>query len=83
MRCRALCAFREPFGDTAVEGLFPGHEVDVPPELVERLASEGHIEQPAPGPEANWAISDNGDAQAPYRGSEGVRQSRPAARRRS
>lgn len=47
MLCKSLCAFREPFGDSVVESVYPGQEVEVPDELVEQLVADRHIERPA------------------------------------
>lgn len=48
MLCIALCAFREPFEGGFVEAVRPGQEVAVPDALVDRLATDGHIERPKP-----------------------------------
>lgn len=46
MRAKVLCAFREPFNGGFVEGPYPGAEIDVPADLVERLVADGHIARP-------------------------------------
>lgn len=63
MLCTALCAFREPFEDGFVEAVYQGQQVEVPEELVERLASAGHIERPVAVPMAEpGAESTDGEA---------------------
>jgi hypothetical protein len=43
MLCISLCAFREAFGEGMVESVYPGQEVEVPDEMVNRLMVDGHI----------------------------------------
>lgn len=65
MLCKSLCAFREPFGDSVVESVYPGQEVEVPDELVDQLIADRHIERPARSDPIEAEAEDESAADAP------------------